>query len=355
MISLKSKLLAGRGSKYPISFSSSPAKIYLPPFVSSTTTNLSGTFRQLENSASVPLKHLFPHPLFELQFLKTFQPALRVDVGIIGAEDHFVRKQRVHVRDDRFGNILGEPSRQIDIEVCLMQAARQQLVFPRPTVMSCNDRNLGKIGGYIIQVDRPCIFQFDPHPSGLAHPQSRETTMKENGDIEIDALLVQRVDHRIVGEKILNRRVEFEPFETQIVDGPLQLRQRGLSLPGINAGKTDKTVRIFRYESSNVVVRHGWKACCGLRVPAKNHPEGHAGPVHILHNPVDLLYRVIHFEELIDGLQVVSPAVHEEICGGVHVDVDGTDGSHGKSPLSYFFPEPSRFRARMIRWIKFVP
>src|SRR3990172_2264756 len=236
MISLKSKLLAGRGSKYPISFSSSPAKIYLPPFVSLTTTNLSGTFRQLENSASVSLKHLFPHPLFELQFLKTFQPTLRVDVGIIGAEDHFVRKQRVHVRDDRFGNILGEPSRQIDIEVCLMQAARQQLVFPRPTVMSCNDRNLGKIGGHIIQVDRPRIVQFYPHPSGLAHPQSRETTMKENGDIEIDALLVQRVDHRIVGEKILNRRGGVWGLLNQNVDRPLQPRPRRPSPSRIDPG-----------------------------------------------------------------------------------------------------------------------
>ncbi len=79
---------------------------------------------------------------------------------------------------------------------------------PRPGRMRADDLQLGKIRRHFVEMNRLAVFQFDAHAARSAGTGGGHAAMEKNRHVELGALLPERIEANVVGEKVLARRIE---------------------------------------------------------------------------------------------------------------------------------------------------
>src|SRR5207248_1155398 len=94
--------------------------------------------------------------------------------------------------------VLGRPPRQIDIDLSFVLRDRQRLLLPGKRRVGHDDRHLGKVDGYIVQIDRIAVLQADAAARAGALPDSRLAGVKQGRKPSSGDYFVERVQPPVV-------------------------------------------------------------------------------------------------------------------------------------------------------------
>src|SRR4029077_18961767 len=87
--------------------------------------------RQPEQPAAVADQYFLKRRLGNLPGRQLLQTPLRLDEGVIAAEQELVLQSALHVSQYLARNVARRPARDVDVDVRLVQRHRQQLDVPR--------------------------------------------------------------------------------------------------------------------------------------------------------------------------------------------------------------------------------
>src|SRR5215469_5896188 len=97
-------------------------------------------------------------------------PAIWSKQRVIRAEQDFVFQKRIRVLHQLWRKIFWRPSRQVNVDVRLVEADRDRFVLPGKRWMRHDDRHVRKIHGHVVYRKRIPIFQSNSTSSRQAGP-----------------------------------------------------------------------------------------------------------------------------------------------------------------------------------------
>src|SRR5215475_15333853 len=159
---------------------------------------------KLKKLLRVLQNNLPPNFLFYLQGFEVLEPTLGLKHGIVGAEQHFVLKKAVGVLDQHWPEIFRRPPRKIDIDVGLVHRHGELLFLPGHRRVNHDDRKAGKIGGHVIEMQRVSVLQLESSAARSSRADAGLTRVRDERDPQLDALLPERIEARVIREKGLS-------------------------------------------------------------------------------------------------------------------------------------------------------
>src|SRR5262245_61602620 len=163
------------------------------------------TVSELKKLLRVLQKNLPPNFLFYLQGFEVLEPTLGLKHGIVGAEQDFVLKKTVGVLDQHWPEVFRRPPGKIDVDIGLVHRHGELLFLPGHRRVSHDDREAGKIGGHVIDMQRVSVLQLESSAARGSRADAGLPRVRDEGDPQLDALLPERIEARLIGEKGLNR------------------------------------------------------------------------------------------------------------------------------------------------------
>src|SRR5262249_37237825 len=165
---------------------------------------------ELKKLLRVLQQNLPPHFLFYLQAFKVLEPALGLQRRIIRTEQDFVLKKAVGVLDQHGPEVFRRPPRKIDVDVRLVHRHGESFFLPRNRRVSHDDREVGKIGGHVIEMQRMRVLQLESAAAWGSRADAGLPSVGNERDSQLNAFLPERIEARVVREKGLSGRMELE-------------------------------------------------------------------------------------------------------------------------------------------------
>ena len=159
-------------------------------------------------------------------FSKSASQRSGVSKRVVGSEQHLLLEQRVRILHERRREILRRPPREIDVHLRFVQADGDRLVLPRERRMRHDDRHVREIDRHIVDRHRMAVLQ--PDAAAASHPGSDSAVsgVKEHRQARFREDLVERIRDAIVGEELLQRRMQLQAANAAAGDEPPRLAHR---------------------------------------------------------------------------------------------------------------------------------
>src|SRR5262245_2033038 len=197
----------------------------------------------------------FPtHFLFYLQGFEVLDPTLGLKHRIVGAEQDFVLKKGVGVLDQHWPEVFRRPTGKIDVDVGLVHRHGELFFLPGHRRVSHDDREAGKIGGHVVEMQRMSVLQLESAAARGSRADACLPRVRDQRNPQLNALLPERIEARVIGEKCLNGGMELETTKPQFIHRPLQLPQRDRPFPWIDRSEADELVGIFSDDLGYIVI-----------------------------------------------------------------------------------------------------
>src|SRR5262245_2138224 len=195
---------------------------------------------KLKKLLRVLQNNLPPNFLFYLQGFEVLEPTLGLKHGIVGAEQHFVLKKAVGVLDQHRPEVFRRPPRKIDIDVGLVHRYGQLFFLPGHRRVSHDDREAGKIGGHVIEMQRVSVLQLESAAAWSSRADAGLPGVRDEWNSQLNAFLPERIESRVIGEKGLSGGMQLETAKPQFLHRPLQLSHGNRPFPRIYRSEADE-------------------------------------------------------------------------------------------------------------------
>src|SRR5215813_3026708 len=159
---------------------------------------------KLKKLLRVLQNNLPPNFLFYLQGFEVLDPTLGLKHRIVGAEQDFILKKAVGVLDQHWPEVFRRPPGKIDVDVGLVHRHGELLFLPGHRRVSHDDREAGKIGGHVIEMQRVSVLQLESAAARSSCADAGLPRVRDERDSQLDAFLPERVEARVIGEKGLS-------------------------------------------------------------------------------------------------------------------------------------------------------
>src|SRR5690625_1289312 len=152
-----------------------------------------GRVAQAEEARGVLLEDQRLDFVLDVELLEILHPPFGSDHREVGTEEHLVLEQRVGVLHELRREVLGRPTRQIDVHPRLVRGHRQRLVLPGEGGVGQDDVHIREVGRHIVDQHGVGVLQPDTTTAGLAGTHAGLAGVEEGDQaVGLDEL-VQRV------------------------------------------------------------------------------------------------------------------------------------------------------------------
>src|ERR1041384_2786719 len=143
--------------------------------------------------------------------------------------------------------------------------------MPRPCRMSADDRQLRKIRGDVIEINRSRVIEPHSHSAGLARSQPIRSGVKQRRHSKVGDFFVERIKLFVVWIERLYAGMKLRADQSELGDRAFHFRHSALAFPGVNASKADKLFWIFLHNVGDFIIRKRRQAGSRLGIPREQH------------------------------------------------------------------------------------
>ena len=188
--------------------------------------------------------------------------------------------------------------------------------------MGADDRQLGEVGGHVVEENRSREAELDPATTPDTRAEAGRARVEQRRHAELDRCRVQVVEAPVVRGEALTARVQLEAAQAELGDGPAQLGDRRPSLPGVDRGEPGEHVGVALDTRGDEVVGQRRQAHRRLRVPREQDGE-HVVGAELVGHLVDGAQRHLGAEVTLGRLAERAERRHHPLRRRqVHVQVD---------------------------------
>src|SRR6185295_14886961 len=111
--------------------------------------------------------------------------------------------------------------------------------------MRADDCQFGKVGRYVIQINRPRVIELDSHAAGLSGSEPVRAGVKQRGHSELGDLFIEWIELLVVWIERLNAGMKLRADQAEFSDRAFHLVDRARAFQRIDAREADKLPRLL--------------------------------------------------------------------------------------------------------------